>query len=130
MVVAQVAGQVRRFWHARRVRAMAPERGRAPPSELGAWRFDIGEDAYALLVLPRSPPAEVFRTRLTAAEQGVAGLVAAGLSNAEIARRRGVSPRTVANQAASIFRKFGVRSRLGLHALLARKRSCGEENVA
>ncbi len=43
----------------------------------------------------------------------------AGLSNAEIARRRTASPRTVANQAASIFRKLGLNSRSELCALVA-----------
>lgn len=68
--------------------------------------------------MPRA--AETVWGRLTAAEGEVARLIAAGLSNAEIARRRGASPRTVANQAASIFRKLGVTSRLGLYSLLAR----------
>jgi DNA-binding CsgD family transcriptional regulator len=35
---------------------------------------------------------------------------------------RGVSPRTVANQIASVFRKLGVHSRLELQAWLARVR--------
>ncbi len=35
-----------------------------------------------------------------------------GCSNAEIARRRGRSPRTVANQVASILKKLGLHSRL------------------
>ena len=48
---------------------------------------------------------------LTPAERQVALAVLAGYSNAEIARTRGSSPRTVANQIASIFRKLGVRSR-------------------
>ncbi|MCK6537711.1 MAG: helix-turn-helix transcriptional regulator [Polyangiaceae bacterium] len=51
---------------------------------------------------------------LSAAEREVALLVAHGLSNAEIARARGVSPNTVANQIASLFRKLGVGSRLEL----------------
>jgi len=98
--------------------------GVPPPRErresLAAWRFDTGEEAYALLVLPLSFDAEEICGRLTPAEREVARLVVGGLSNAEIARRRGGSPRTVANQAASIFRKLGVRSRLGLYALIAR----------
>ncbi len=97
--------------------------GVPPPRErresLAAWRFDTGEEAYALLVLPLSFDAEAIWDRLTAAECEVAHLIAAGLSNAEIARRRGVSPRTVANQAARIFRKLGVASRLGFYALIA-----------
>ena len=53
---------------------------------------------------------------LTAAEEEVVGLVLAGLSNAQIARRRGTRERTVANQLASIFRKVGVASRSELAA--------------
>lgn len=56
---------------------------------------------------------------VTAAELAVLALAAAGLSNAETAARRGVSPRTVANQMASIFRKLGVHSRLELQAWIA-----------
>jgi len=84
-----------------------------------AWRLDIGNDAYALLLWPMPGAAENVSGRLTPAEREVVRMIAAGLSNAEIARRRGSSPRTVANQASSIFRKLGVRSRLGLYALLA-----------
>lgn len=53
------------------------------------------------------------------AEGEVLRLAAAGLSNAEIARARGRSARTIANQVARICRKLGVRSRLELFALLS-----------
>jgi DNA-binding NarL/FixJ family response regulator len=88
--------------------------------DLVAWRFDVGGDQYALLVWPEPRAADGFSGRLTAAEREVARLMATGFSNADIARRRGSSPRTVANQAASIFRKLGVRSRLELNALVSR----------
>ncbi len=94
--------------------------------DLVAWRFDVGEDAYALLVWPDSRAARRLSGRLTAAEREVARLMAAGLSNADIARRRGSSPRTVANQAASIFGKLGVRSRLELYTLFAGDAEGGE----
>ena len=51
---------------------------------------------------------------LTESERAVAKLAREGLSNAEIGRLRGTSPRTVANQLARIYRKLGVGSRLGL----------------
>ena len=54
--------------------------------------------------------------RLTDAEVDVARLAIDGLSNAEIAARRGTSLRTVANQMASILRKLGVQSRRELAA--------------
>ena len=43
-----------------------------------------------------------FLDRLTAAQRGVLELIAAGLTNAEIAERRRTSPRTVANQVSSL----------------------------
>jgi DNA-binding CsgD family transcriptional regulator len=53
---------------------------------------------------------------LTAAERSVVAMVATGASNAEIARARGRSPRTIANQIASIMRKLGVGSRVAIAA--------------
>jgi DNA-binding CsgD family transcriptional regulator len=57
---------------------------------------------------------------LTEAERAVAEGAALGKSNAEIARRRGTSVRTVANLLARAFGKLGVRSRLELAARWAR----------
>jgi DNA-binding CsgD family transcriptional regulator len=51
---------------------------------------------------------------LTAAEQDVLAHVVAGASNAEIARARATSIRTVANQVASLLRKLGAASRFDL----------------
>ena len=48
---------------------------------------------------------------LTPRQQEVAGLVAAGLSNAEIARRLVLTPGTVANHMEHILRRLGFRSR-------------------
>jgi DNA-binding CsgD family transcriptional regulator len=56
----------------------------------------------------------------TAAERSVAGLIVDGAGNAEIARARGTSKRTISNQIASIFRKAGVGSRAELAALVFR----------
>ena len=64
---------------------------------------------------------------LTRSELAVLVLVRAGLSNGEVAARRGRSARTVANQVASIFAKLGVRSRLELFALAARSPGAGVE---
>jgi DNA-binding CsgD family transcriptional regulator len=90
-----------------------------PTCDLVAWRLDVGEDAYALLEWPQTHAWEPMAGRLTSAEREVARMMAAGLSNVDIAASRGTSPRTVANQAGNIFRKLAVRSRLGLYALLA-----------
>lgn len=55
--------------------------------------------------------------RLTPAEREVAAAIVRGETNAAIARDRGTSPRTVANQIASILRKTGCPSRAGLAAM-------------
>ena len=70
---------------------------------------------------PSAAPA-VAKGTFTRAEASVAALALRGLTNAEIASRRGSSPRTVANQMASIFRKLGIGSRRELLALEAKSR--------
>jgi DNA-binding CsgD family transcriptional regulator len=54
---------------------------------------------------------------LTVAESEVAAHMLDGRSNAEIARLRFCSERTIANQVSSVFSKLGVRSRLELLVL-------------
>ncbi len=56
-------------------------------------------------------------SELTVAEREVALLALEGKSNAEIARARTCSVRTVANQLQSVFRKLGIRSRAELAAV-------------
>ena len=51
---------------------------------------------------------------LSAAERAVVDLAARGWSNAQIARARDVSERTVANQVAAALRKTGAGSRRAL----------------
>jgi DNA-binding CsgD family transcriptional regulator len=88
-----------------------PREGRAGsggPAGLRGSALQVGIGNYVLLSLPR---AWNMPDNLTAAERQVALAVLSGLSNADIARMRGSSPRTVANQLATIFRKLGVRSR-------------------
>ncbi|MBE2254514.1 MAG: helix-turn-helix transcriptional regulator [Myxococcus sp.] len=63
-----------------------------------------------------SEPGPEAAPALTAAERDVMALVLAGKSNAAIARHRGTSVRTVANQVASLFRKLKVGSRAELAA--------------
>ncbi|HEX5740926.1 MAG TPA: AAA family ATPase [Pilimelia sp.] len=52
--------------------------------------------------------------RMTPAEERIAGLIARGLSNAEIAAALSVSVKTVEANATRIYRKCGVRGRVGL----------------
>ncbi len=64
----------------------------------------------------RSDHADAWAADLTTRERDVAELVAAGLSNREVAERLFVSPRTVEHHLRSIYRKLGVRSRTELAA--------------
>jgi DNA-binding CsgD family transcriptional regulator len=63
------------------------------------------------VLIVRVEPGELDLGRLTPAERAVARLVIEGLSNAEIARRRGTLVRTVEKQLYSINRKLGLTSR-------------------
>jgi DNA-binding NarL/FixJ family response regulator len=65
------------------------------------------EDCVVLSVPLRRPRAY---GKLTQSEVAVAESLLAGLRMRDIARRRGVSVRTIANQVASIYRKLGVSS--------------------
>jgi DNA-binding CsgD family transcriptional regulator len=64
------------------------------------------------------PSGQQGGSRLSPAEGEVLRLLLRGYRNKEIAQVRKVSPRTVANQVASIFRKLGVQSRSELAAKL------------
>lgn len=76
--------------------------------------MQLGEFAGVKLPpLPVRPPM-----RLTPGETQVIGLLFQGKTDAQIAKARGTSVRTVLNQVTSIFRKLGVRTREDLVALL------------
>jgi DNA-binding CsgD family transcriptional regulator len=92
--------------------------GLSCPEGLRASRFEVGEEAYAVFESALTDPADSELTRiLSEAEQDVAKRALEGKSNPEIARERGTSIRTVANQMASIFSKLGVGSRAELYAV-------------
>ena len=86
------------------------KRGRAEDSR--AARFRFGGRDFLVLSLPGGEPD--LLARLAPAERDIVRGVLAGRSNAEIARARGTSPRTVANQLAALFRKLRVGSRAEL----------------
>lgn len=69
-------------------------------------------------MLTRDPRSGLEDDALTAAERDVLELVGQGLTNAEIARMRSRSARTIANQVASLLRKTGspTRRKLVTHA--------------
>ena len=98
------------------------------PEDLTAWRLDIEGDAFALLEWPSAPPQLPARLRsLTRAEAAVATLAAVGRSNAEIARERHSSTRTVANQIARAFQKLLVHSRAELVAASVSRAHVGRQ---
>lgn len=86
-----------------------------PTQPEGADLFSVrmGARSYAVLSFPRPADTPVS---LSPAEQDVLELLLVGGSNREIARVRGTSERTVANQVASLFAKLGVKSRSELVA--------------
>lgn len=67
-------------------------------------------------------PNAGFEGSLTKTETQIAQAILAGLSHADIARRRGTALRTIANQVASIYKKLGVRSRLELSVFAVARR--------
>jgi DNA-binding NarL/FixJ family response regulator len=75
-----------------------------------ARRFVVGGQQYLVVSESIAPAHESLST----AEREIAALIVAGRSNADIARARGVSVRTVANQVASILRKMNAGSRFEL----------------
>jgi DNA-binding NarL/FixJ family response regulator len=83
---------------------------RRAPLGLSVELLEVGDDEYAVFQWDIDEPAP----GLTAAERSILGHVAAGASNADIARARGSSSRTVANQVASLLKKLGASSRFDL----------------
>lgn len=71
-----------------------------------------------MLVLSYPLHAPTLPDGLTQAEGEILEGLLAGEVNEDLARGRGTSTRTVANQVAAIFRKLGVSSRAELIALL------------
>jgi DNA-binding CsgD family transcriptional regulator len=85
-----------------------------PPRDLELSFVWIDGEELAVLSHPVDEPLPL--KGLTEAEHQVAKDILDGLSNPQIALRRGTVPRTVAKQVASIFRKLGVGSRRQLAA--------------
>jgi DNA-binding CsgD family transcriptional regulator len=75
-------------------------------------RFDVGGGEHAVVGLEGTP----LPRSLTPTEREVVELALSGVSNAAIARRLQISPRTVANELARSYRKLGVGSRAQLAA--------------
>jgi DNA-binding NarL/FixJ family response regulator len=88
-----------------------------PPRGLTASR--IGSVVGELLLFTCPTPFSPLPACLTGAERAIVVELIAGSSQRSIARARGTSMRTVANQVASIFRKLDVGSRAELFSALA-----------
>jgi DNA-binding CsgD family transcriptional regulator len=73
-------------------------------------RFRNAGEELAVIAIPLDDPPLFLD--LTPAERAVARLIVEGRSDADIAKARGVSKRTVANQIASILEKTRARSRV------------------
>src|SRR5436190_13058546 len=73
--------------------------------------FFLPLDGKRHAVLSFDLPDEDIPASMTGAERAVLTLLLGGRSNADIARTRRTSPRTVANQIAAIYKKLGVSSR-------------------
>ncbi len=83
----------------------------------GRWALRCAGCLEILVIeLPGMPAT---RARLTPSEEDIVERLLRGASNAAIARARGTSERTVANQLQRIYRKHGVFSRAELIARLS-----------
>lgn len=91
----------------------------SPPPQLEAYEFELGERRFVLFEWAPEQPARPLPVALTPALSAVLRLLLQGKSTKEIARARNSSERTVANQIAAVFRKFGVHSRCELAAHFA-----------
>lgn len=102
----------------------AAGRGRLGGQAEPAWERGAGLSIEEAAVMarrgrgPRRRPAFGW-PGLTPAERDVAGLLAQGLTNPEIAARLGVSAGTVMDHVSSALRKLGVRTRAELAAAVS-----------
>ncbi len=86
-----------------------------PPPSLLAYEVEPGRVLFVYRLEHVERPEIATLTR---AQREVLAHLLRGRDNATIAAARGTSPRTTANQVASIFRKLGVSSRAELAAKL------------
>lgn len=114
------------------VRSPAPDPLRQGPRDVEVDRFEVGPDEYAVFSFPfdAGATAPSVCTLLTDAELAVTRLVLEGQGNAAIAKARGTSVRTVANQLASIFSKLEIGSRWQLAALCAAHQQAADATKA
>ncbi|MDF2698363.1 MAG: Bacterial regulatory protein luxR family [Labilithrix sp.] len=84
---------------------------------VGRARIDgFSHEGRSRRVLSLVSPAYTLRSQLSPSEYAVARLAVEGKTHDEIARRRSTSPRTIANQLASTYRKLHVSGQSELRA--------------
>jgi DNA-binding NarL/FixJ family response regulator len=93
--------------------SQSPPKGLAKPRNLRAFSYEREGANHVLFSFDVTTEA---MTELTHAERAVLELVLQGHANASIAHERATSVNTVANQVASLLRKFQVSSRVALAA--------------
>jgi DNA-binding CsgD family transcriptional regulator len=103
------------LWQIAELMTSAPEL--EVPPQLEAYELELRGVRFVLFEwnAQLSYPAKL-KVQLSKAEREVLGELLAGKATHEIAVQRQVAGRTVANQIAAIFRKFGVHSRSELAA--------------
>ncbi|MFN0252992.1 MAG: response regulator transcription factor [Kofleriaceae bacterium] len=94
-------------------------KGHGPPGPTGLVMEVVDEE----LAVFAWDVERLDEARLTEAERDVLVRIVAGASNAQIARARTASVRTVANQVASLLRKLNAASRYELIQRYARDRT-------
>ena len=80
------------------------------------WVGRVGPARTAMAPTPRRPP------ELSEREYEVAGLVAEGLTNAEIGRKLHISPATVGRHLSNVYARLGIHSRAALAKLVTSHR--------
>ena len=114
-VAGIVADVMRSLGASTRLEVIARREGAdAMSDERDAYTLQLGDETLMVVSTPATVPIPMS---LSPSEGEVLRLLLMGLSNLEIAERRGTSVKTVANQVSAIFRRLRVGSR---HELLAR----------
>ncbi|MEZ4263509.1 MAG: helix-turn-helix transcriptional regulator [Polyangiaceae bacterium] len=88
-----------------------------PPTDIERVRVD-GEQELVVLSSTSDGADDARLASLSDAERAVVLEAAKGMRNDDIARRRGVSAKTIANQLASAYKKLGVATRVDLVPLV------------
>lgn len=93
---------------------LAAHAARLGPGAVPARASAVEVNGRACLRILSPRPDRCFPVRLTDTEAAVVRLFVEGLSHAQIARVRGRSQRTIANQLAAVFHKMGISGRTRL----------------